>query len=361
MRVLVLGASGLVGHAAAAAFAADGHEVVAASRRPIDPADPRITHVSLDLMDADRCARILATVAPISHVVYAAVHELPGLVAGWKSREQMQTNLSMFANVLETPAVQGSLRHVTALQGTKAYGVHFHPIRVPARESEPRDDHPNFYWLQEDHLRDLAARHGFGWTILRPPLIVGSAVGSAMNLPPVLAAYAAIRSHEGLPFSYPGGPSYVADAVDARIVAQACVWAAKTPTAHNRHFNITNGDVYQWRDLWPQLADALAVPTGPDEPVELATYLTSRASTWDEIVHRHRLRPLTLPELLGQSHHYADFQLIPRARKAPPPALLSTVEIRRAGFSPAMHTVDSFTDALTALQRGRFVPASLGR
>ena len=31
------------------------------------------------------------------------------------------------------------LRHVTLLQGTKAYGAHLHPIPIPARERAPRD------------------------------------------------------------------------------------------------------------------------------------------------------------------------------------------------------------------------------
>ena len=43
------------------------------------------------------------------------------------------------------------LRHVTLLQGTKAYGVHVRPIAIPSREDsgEMREE-PNFYWLQEE-------------------------------------------------------------------------------------------------------------------------------------------------------------------------------------------------------------------
>ncbi len=53
----------------------------------------------------------------------------------------------------------GALRHVTIMQGGKAYGVHIHPqIAVPARERWPRDPHENFYWLQEDFLRERQAK-----------------------------------------------------------------------------------------------------------------------------------------------------------------------------------------------------------
>jgi hypothetical protein len=53
----------------------------------------------------------------------------------------------MMQNCLEPLVETGKLQQVTALQGTKAYGIHLHPMPIPARERFPRDDHPNFYWL----------------------------------------------------------------------------------------------------------------------------------------------------------------------------------------------------------------------
>ena len=55
-----------------------------------------------------------------------------------------------------------------------------------------------------------------------------------MNLPPVIGAYAALRRAEGLPFSFPGGADWVWEAVDVRLVANACVWAANHPGAVNQ-------------------------------------------------------------------------------------------------------------------------------
>lgn len=356
MTVLVLGASGLVGSAAVDAFAAHGSRVIAVSRRPLDHQASNVVAAPADLSNPVMCAELVAGLPPITRVVYAAVHEMPTLVRGWRSSEQMDTNLAMLQNILDPLAFAHRLEHVTLLQGTKAYGVHLHPIRLPARENEPRDDHANFYWLHEDHLRASAERHGFAWTILRPPLVVGPRTGVAMNLPPVLGAYAALRAAENLPFSFPGGPSYVADAVDARIVAQACVWAAQADSARFRHFNITNGDVYQWRDMWPTIAEALGVEVGPDEPRRLREYFEDKERLWAQIVGERGLVDHTLTHLLGTSAEYADFQLIPGADAPPPPALLSTVEIRRAGFTPAMHTIDSFVDAIVTLQKNSHLP-----
>lgn len=357
MKVMVVGASGVVGTAAVSAFARADWDVVAVSRRAPETESPvPFEHHTVDLLDPEAGTALAARVPDVTHLVYAAVHELPGLVRGWSSPEQMATNLAMLRNVLDPIVTAGHLEHVTLLQGTKAYGVHQHAIRIPARESEPRDPHDNFYWWQEDHVRESAARTGFSWTILRPPLIVGPNVGVAMNLPPVLAAYAAIRRAEGLPFSYPGGPSYVAEAVDARIVGEACVWAATAESARDEHFNITNGDVYEWRDLWPSLAEALRVETGPDERFRLSAYLRERSAVWDDVVRRHGLRPLTLGQLVGHSDQYADFQLVHSLDQPPPPALMSTVKIRRAGFGAAMDTVDTFRHAIEVLQARGVTP-----
>src|SRR3546814_8417217 len=86
----------------------------------------------------------------------------------------------------DTTRFRSALRHVTLRQGTKAYGVHLHPIRTPAREREPRDDHPNSYWFQEDYIREKAVQSGFGWTIFRPSIVLGPNVGVAMNTIPVI-------------------------------------------------------------------------------------------------------------------------------------------------------------------------------
>lgn len=343
MTVAVFGASGLVGAAAVDAFIAAGERVLAISRRrPELVGTGEFEHLQLDLSDAAATRAALANRTDITHVVYAAVHEMPDLVRGWKDREQMDTNLRMIRSALAPIIDAGTLEHVSLLQGTKAYGVHLHPIRVPSREREPRDAHENFYWLQEDYVREQSARAGFSWTIFRPPLVVGPTYGVAMNLVPVIGAFAALRAAEGLPLSFPGGPSYVAEAVDTEVLADALVWAATAPAARDEHFNISNGEVFQWRDLWPSFVDALQGEPGDEEEFRISEYLLARTGLWDEIVRTKGLRSVSLPELLGRSHLYADFQFIAGAKAPPPPALLSTVKLREAGFHGVRDTEMSF-------------------
>lgn len=355
--VLIVGASGLVGTAAAHAFLDAGWEVIAVSRRrPGLPAGREFLHRAIDLCDPQDCVRGVADLGRVSHVVYSAVHESPGLVAGWFDPQQIAANGAMLRNLVEPLAAVARLRHVTILQGTKAYGGHIRPMRVPAREDQPRVEHPNFYWLHEDYVRAKGPEAGFAWTILRPQLIVGPNHGVAMNLPPVIGVYAALRRAEGLPFSYPGGPDWVWEAADVRVVASAAVWAATSPAAANETFNVTNGEVFCWRDLWPALAETLGVEVGPDQPLSLADYLPARERLWCEVQARHGLVPLPMAALLGESHHYADLCFSYGAAASPAPTFLSTVKIKQAGFTGTCNTEQSFRHWLEDLVRRRVLP-----
>ena len=355
--VLVAGASGLVGTAASLSFAQAGWQVIAASRSKPELLDhTNIKFLPLDLQDAAACATACADMGEVTHVVYTAVYELPGLIAGWSDPHQITTNGQMFKNLLDPLLHHNTLQHVTLLQGTKAYGAAVQPMRIPARESQARVEHPNFYWLQEDYLRQQSQHHQFNWTILRPQLIVGPNHGVVMNLPPVVGVYAALRRAENLPLSFPGGADWVWEAADVRLVGDACLWAAKSPAATGETFNLTNGEVFCWRDMWPAIADTLNMPVGTDEPLSVANYLTERATLWDELVLQHQLQPNSLAQIVGESHHYADMCFASGASEPPAPVFVSTVKIKQAGFTDTYNSEDSFCYWLKDLQHRRIIP-----
>jgi nucleoside-diphosphate-sugar epimerase len=357
--VLIAGATGLVGEAAVAEFAAAGRDVIAVSRRTPEPvARGRFRHLAVDLTDAAACREAFSDLTDVSHVVYAALFEKPGLIAGWREADQMETNLSMLKNLMEPlAAVAKGLRHVTLLQGTKAYGAHLRPrIALPARERAPRDDHANFYWLQEDYLCAKAAAGGFAWTIFRPQIIVGAAWGAAMNPLLALGAYAAIQRERGGDFAYTGGAPHVMEMVDPRLLGEAFAWAADAPQAAGETFNITNGDVYAWPDVWPAMADAFGMAQGPDTPTRLADWLPAHADDWDRAVARHNLQPLKLLPFLGESHHYIDALARPGVGDLAPPILVSTIKLRQAGFGACYDTEDTLRHWIGEMQRRRLIP-----
>ncbi len=359
--VLIAGASGLVGTAAVIEFAAAGWEVIAVSRRRPELLEGhRYTHLPLDLQDASACRVTAESLKRVTHVVYTAVYELPGLIQGWTDPMQIQTNAQMLRNLLDPLRHAASLKHISILQGTKAYGGHVRPLRIPARESQARVEHPNFYWLHEDYVREMQKNDGIPFTIFRPQLIVGPNHGVVMNLPPVIGVYGAIRKTLNLPFSFPGGANWVWEAVDTRIVAGALRWAAEAPAAACETFNLTNGEVFSFRDMWPAIARTLGVEPGPDESLRLSTYIPDHADVWNRIVSRHGLRQIPLADLLGESHHYADMCFAYGATTPPAPTYVSTVKIRQAGFNMAMNTEESFCHWLQELQVRRIIPAAGG-
>lgn len=360
-KVLILGASGVVGSAALERFLQSGDwDVVAASRRKPEISSSRpYRHISVDLQDAGASREAFGALTDVTHVVYAALFEKPGLMEGWKERDQMETNLRMLQNVIG-PLTEASnpLEHVSVLQGTKAYGIHLEPIAVPARERAPRHQHENFYWLQEDYIREQAAEHGFAWTVFRPQLILGGSLAAPMNMVAAIGVYGAICREEGIPFGHPGGGPWVWQVSDSRIVASALEWAATAQTSRNEIFNVTNGEACDWRDLWPSFCETLGLENPGDTPRLLSEFLPAHAETWDRIVEKHGLRPLSLHEVVGESHHFADFMFLNGTEGQQPPALMSDIKIRQAGFGDFMDTEESFRYWLNQLVERNVLPAA---
>ncbi len=360
-KVLVTGASGLLGVAAIEKFLSAGWEVIGVSRRKPELSNHfrgrHIEFLSVDLRDGEAARAAFEPLTDITHIAYTALHEEPDLVAGWSSKDQIDTNNAMLRNAVEPiVANANTFQHISILQGTKVYGVHLHPIPIPARERDPRDPHDNFFLDQEDYVRETGAKHGFAYTALRPQLVTGPTPG-ALNVLPAIGVYAAIQREKGEPFGFTGGPSFVWEAADADLVADVMVWAAGSPQAANEAFNITNGDVFEWRNVWPALAKTLGVETGPDTPTSLATYLDENSDVWDRIVAKYGLRPLSLRQLVGRGDQHADFAFAYGAAEGPR-AFVSTVKLRQAGFTETIDTEDAFRNALQSLIDHKFLPAA---
>ncbi|MDD2547684.1 MAG: SDR family oxidoreductase [Burkholderiaceae bacterium] len=363
--VLVVGASGVIGQAVLRHFSRlPGWRAVGVARRtPVDVQNAEL--LSLDLTDRQACEQALGHRRDITHIVYAAVYEKPGgLVEGWADPAQMQVNLSMLKNVVEPlENAGGALQHILALQGGKAYGIHLDPcIPVPAKERWPRHPHANFYWLQEDFLRERQPRKGWHFTLLRPRVVLGDALGSHMNPIPAIGVYAALRKEAGLPLAFPGGAPRLYQATDADLIASACAWAATAPTARNETFNLDNGDIFVWQNIWPAIAESLGMEVGAPEPLCLAEALPGRQAEWSALVRKYQLQcPERLQDFVGQGFAYTDFQFGYGKNTPQAPVLVSSIKIRQAGFAGCIDTEDMFRKWFQRYQDLRWLPPPDGR
>lgn len=354
-KLLVIGALGVVGRAVMDRFAGrPGLKVAGLARRAPDFA-PQATWISADLRDTEATRQALAPHLDATHVVYAALNEQSDLLRGWRDPDNVALNNRMLRNTLD--ALRGApLQHLTLLQGTKAYGVHTgRPMRVPAREQDAVRDHSNFYFDQQDMVAGRATEAGFRWTILRPQIVLGVALGSAMNPVAALGAYAVISRELKRPLSYPGHPHLLTECTDARLVAAAVEWAWTEPRAHGEAFNVANGDVIVWQTFFQRLSAWLDIPLGEPSELRLAEEMPRHADLWRQIAQRDGLRVADLGALVGLSWQYADATWASR-RPFPVPPLVSTIKLRQFGFGDCIDSEECIVQHLESMRAQGYLP-----
>ena len=351
-RYLVVGGLGLVGRAMVDALDDAGIPAIALSRRAPDWPNSAEWH-SVDLTNRAQCEALFAQrqFREVTHIVYCALQEQPDLIAGWQDAEQIQTNATMLENVLDFAA---PARHLSLLQGTKAYAAHLRPMTLPGKERSARPDGANFYWNQEDLVRARSEQGGFAYTVFRPQLVCGLASGSPMNMMAAIGAYGALCAEAGEPMSFPGGGDFVTEATDARLLARCILWAGAHDVAANETYNVTNGDVIHWPSLWPELAALLNAQAGPEEARLLQREMPGREDDWRRLAEARGLTQTSLAGFVGASWQFADAVLGygGQARST----LLSTIKLRQHGFAECIDTADMFAELFDAMRISRWLP-----
>ncbi|MBR8834306.1 MAG: hypothetical protein DSM106950_09785 [Stigonema ocellatum SAG 48.90 = DSM 106950] len=65
-----------------------------------------------------------------------------------------------------------------------------------------------------------------------------------------------------MPLRYPASPKayhILANGTDATLLAKAMEWAALNEACYGDIFNITNGDVFRWSQVFPQIAESFGI------------------------------------------------------------------------------------------------------
>ncbi len=348
---MVVGASGIVGRAAASLLLDQGWTVFGLARRPI--AQPGVTPVAADLQNGAQTAAALAHLRP--DAVFIATWSRQATEA-----ENIRVNAAMVRNLLAALRPAETSRHIALVTGLKhylgpfeAYGKGVLPV-TPFREEQGRLDVENFYYAQEDELFAAAARDGFSWSVHRPHTIIGEAVGNAMNMGTTLAVYASICRESGRPFYFPGSAvqwNSLTDMTDARQLARHLLWATVTAAAHGQAFNVVNGDIFRWKWMWERIASWFSIATAPfNEGVKpLEMQMAGDAEIWRRIATRENLAEIDLSRLASPWHTDADLG-------RPIECVTDMSKSRRLGFTSYQATDDAFFDLFGKLRFDRLIP-----
>ncbi|MFN0114034.1 MAG: SDR family oxidoreductase [Paracoccaceae bacterium] len=349
---LIVGATGLSGSYTGQLLKQNGWTVVGLSRSgAAQPWADRM--IAADLKDRAGAKAALKAAGDVTHVFFCI----------WSREanedENVRVNAAMLRTVFEGLA-EAPIRHAALVTGLKHYLGSFDDYAkvkpyTPFLESSPRLPGPNFYYAQEDVLFEFAAKRGFTWTVHRPHTLIGFVVGNAMNMAVTLACYASICRHTGRPFVYPGSPEQLnatTDVTDARILADQLLWAAETPAAWNKPFNIVNGDVFRWTWLWARIAEYFGLPVGeyPGHPTPLVDQMADAPAVWAEIVAKHGLKDIPVGTLASWWHSDAD---LGRTLEC----FTDMTNSRTLGFTAYRRTPQSFFDVFDELKALKIIPA----
>ncbi|TBR40505.1 MULTISPECIES: SDR family oxidoreductase [Dyella] len=299
---LVVGAQGVIGRNLVDHLKTlPDWDIIGLSRRGGD--DEGVRHIAVDLLDPVDTQRKLSPLTHVTHVFYTAYQDRPT----WA--ELVPPNVAMLQHVLDAiEPVADHLQHVSLMQGYKVYGGHLGPFKTPARETDAHFMPPEFMHDQQRLLEARQQGKAWTWSGIRPAVVGGFALGNPLNLALGIAVYASMSRELGIPLRFPGKPGAydrLLQMTDAGLLAKAMVWAATEPRCANEAFNIANGDLFRWSDMWPFIAGYFGLELATPLPLSLDSVMADKEQLWQSMQARHGLQPHPYADV--SSWRFADF------------------------------------------------------
>ena len=332
--------------------------LIVTSRSPFKTTvqDDRITFLPLDFSkDSKTLANEMRTFChEVTHAYFSSYVHKDDFT------ELNTANQALFENFLAALLdVTPRLQNVTLQTGGKYYNVHLGPVPSPAREEEPRRESPigNFYYQQEDYLAERQKGQKWTWNVIRPEAIIGyTSKPNGMNSALTYAMYILVCKELGQEAKMPTNQVYFEgfdDLSDSQIIADMTIWASTTSHTGNQAFNVTNGDYFSWRYMWPRLATYLGVSATSDQvftksrpqegevqlELSLAEWAADKRETWERICDREGM-PQAKATWDAGTWHYQDW-VFQRTWCA----TLSINKARKFGWAGHLDSFDSITRA----------------
>ncbi|EJD55545.1 NAD dependent epimerase/dehydratase family protein [Auricularia subglabra TFB-10046 SS5] len=270
---IVTGATGILGREIVKELGKHPEQwstIHALSRSKKDECPKNVVHNHIDLTgSAEEMAKQLKGVEA-DYVFFAAYLQQDTEEDSTRVNGDMLDN---FLKALVQNNAASKVKRIILVTGAKQYGVHLGRVKSPMCESDawlPEPPYPpNFYYRQQRILHEFCAAHGVDWTVTYPNDVIGFASGNFMNLASCVALYAAVHAELGTgELPWPGGETFYTrfdSFTCSKLHARFCVWAATAPGAKNEAFNVVNGDVESWQNLWPKVAHRFGLRVPPDQ------------------------------------------------------------------------------------------------
>jgi hypothetical protein len=122
------------------------------------------------------------------------------------------------------------------------------------------------------------------------------------------------------------------------------------PATSNQPFNITNGDIFRWENMWPHIADYFGMETAPAQKIDLPLMMADKDGLWTELTRQHELQEISYPQLVNWN--YGAFVFTPEYD-----IISSMSKARRFGFHDIVESREMFLRQFDQLREERVIPA----
>ncbi|KAI9860194.1 MAG: hypothetical protein M1813_006304 [Trichoglossum hirsutum] len=403
---IVAGATGILGREIVLALSGDSQKwqtVHALSRKQKEEYPPNVKHERIDLTANKRDLATQLKDVEGEYLFFAAYLQRDTEQENWDANGAILGTLTdagaMLKNFLDALAITGAekkLKRVILATGAKQYGVHLGPPKNPMEETDPwvegPDRPPNFYYNQQNILKEAAKGKDWDWVVTYPNDVIGYARGNFMNLTTALGLYATVCHELGEPLLFPGSERFYTGFdcfTSSKLHAQFNLWAALEPKCGNQVFNVVNGDTDSWQALWPKVsarfgchipasqfslpapfasrvdlhprppAADMAAQTGLEgrikpgvleQRVDLTKWSRERevSEAWDRVMKREGLD--------GEAWEKATWAFLGFVLGRNYDCIISMSKARRFGWTGYADTWDAFSDAFDELEKQKVIP-----
>lgn len=277
LKAIVCGATGISGfHTIRALLDTPERwsKIYALSRSPLsdellafltDQQRSRIQHVSIDLGSsstkiAQNFQKAGVEADYLFYYAYLSPKSGKSAMDPSAAEELVEANVPPFRNLLQAlPEAGIKPKRILLQTGGKNYGCHIGRVRTPLVESDPQPKHlgPNFYFHQEDTLKDFCDAHPeTAWNIVMPAAIIGATQYASMNTFLSFGVYAAVQAYKKEPLRF-GGDYYTwhydFTHSTARLTGYLSEWAVLEEQCKNQRFNAQDGGLLSWDRFFHEL------------------------------------------------------------------------------------------------------------